>query len=346
MAKYYTPCDKFADVESLYNHTKPVRKRSEKDREDFQNFDLRPTNCRSRQYERVVKVSRNKYLLVDGDAVWNAYWFEGINTRELFVEFLEQKAPIVWERKRDGSEVLRVRGVPNLGMYNNNPMGRNDFLDRHLPRMWRLWQSEGNTYLHCPWGKYVIPKHTFVGKKFMGMIKSNYGRSASRAQSYENQELVFTKLPDGTWISPKKTYAELKWRVDTNAKKKLKPTLDKFYHDALPLINMMDVRGPRAKDELTDDLVLHIRDNVGVEFSEWEVISALGGNAWVYNRLYENKEFKNILISIMRDSDHPQWYGLVKTLAYMCESKDSEDNRAIINNWVNRVFSLRRRVEV
>ena len=126
----YTSFNSFADVEAHYNKIKPLRGKGNDGK------DIRPIGDRKRKWERIVKISPNCYALSDGhhfgDAVFG-HWTYGAKDYKPTLKDMERYAPIVWRKKRDGTEEVTLRNAWGPGQHT----GRYSFLYRHSPhRMW------------------------------------------------------------------------------------------------------------------------------------------------------------------------------------------------------------------
>ena len=157
----------FGDVERLYNATKPIVSRNHTEEDD-----IRPYGKRSHKHRRIVKVSRDCYVITTcGESLPSAYDMErdrarvlaerygaSLNSRDLAQRMdariqralsvpkshYEKYGCVVWRRHRDGSQTLRLRNsfYPNR---NTHLMS----LREVLPRFVRLSdrRSRGGHYL-------------------------------------------------------------------------------------------------------------------------------------------------------------------------------------------------------
>lgn len=361
MAKFFTPMDNFDEVDMYYRNTTPVRKHKPEDRDKLIWQDVRPTNCRNRQLESVRKLSKNKYAICDYDTYWGFHFaeFEAYicTDPKTFNAFIEATAPILWERKRNGDEILTIRNVFAYGLYGPLPIGRCDFLTRHLPRQWYVSSEGGNQYLRNPMANFVLPKNTFLPK----MIRvprigdtpeltveffHRFKEYTSRAQTRENKKLVFVRR-DGQWLSPDKVYKPLKWRIDTKRKKKVQPVIRKFVDGNLPMISML-MGNVAYRDE-------DIKAMVG--YLDEKVLEQEGERRWPNTTEYSlvrsrltlegTKLLHKEILNIMRDPEHEHTLGLIKRLVLYVQESDGQqsDLRTKINNWVNTFFGFKHKVE-
>lgn len=362
MAKYYSPCDTFADVEKLYNDTKVLKKRDKELHDKVLYQDIRPTNCRARWYERVIKITRNKYVLHDGERMWG-YYVMDINadnfTPAEFKRHAEATAPIVWERNRDGSEVLTVRNQAQWGMYTSLPTSRVDFLCRHLPRGWYVHSINGNQILTAgddyaylrrlqKVGRFVLPHNTFM-PKYMRMSvdwEADYtDLYYCNATARDRRCLEFVRR-DGEWQQPKKTYGERKWRVDKKAKAKHKKTFKSFADIAIPMMSMMDLPNIYRDEDLNNmKAALRGRD-MRVSVGLGKFIAHYNQNTNVAST--QEQEFA---LRVMQDSTDEHFIALLKCIKYFAHQTSGwggkqVDYRERLNRWINSFFGYIRKVEV
>lgn len=358
MAKYYTPMDSFKDVEELYEGSKPVRKRDPDHRTLNIYMDLRPTNDRNRQLECVRKLSDNKYALCDYDTFWTlsrGITYDPHKCRDLkaFNAFVEAHAAIVWERKRNGDEVLTIRNLFKHGRYDPLPIGRNDFLERHLPRYWYMSSDKGNQYLRNPLGLFVLPKNTFL-PKMMRVCTSDDAKDLAvfkdRTQSTQTKQdmtLVFVRK-GGEWARPKVEYRPLGWRVNKERKSKIYPVIRPFIDHSMPMVHMLVGCVAYSDDDvraLVTYLDKQIDDTLGPAKFPTSCRWALNRGRLVATR---HDTLQKCLLDIMRSTEHPHAYGLVKMLATRIQESGSAnpDRRGVVNTWINRFFDLIEKREV
>lgn len=346
MAKYFLPRDTFESVERLYNDTKPLIRRDKLIRDRVESMDIRPTNDRGRHWERVVKINKNKYLLTNqaythlldtDDMSYGEYW-----------KFMETFAPIVWERKRDGTELLIVRNMKQAYRYNALPTSNMDFLYRHLPRRWCVSCDKGNQYLDIPHGKgrYLLPRNDYLPRNKIRVRDSYMEQAIKYTQSNHDPRLTFKRLPDGEWVMPERTYKPLMWRIDKVAKQALKPTINKFKGDAFPIMAMLkDELGGRPTQEI-EGLVGHFtqcRHQEGRETypsSTWFTRHQLSGDSQDLTNAVREE-----LIKVLTDSEHEHWLGLIH-LILQCPRNHRDNVPTLFNNWVNKIFNVKKKMEV
>lgn len=140
MTVIYTNFSSFDEVVTHYNNTAPTRGEANRGK------DIRPIGDRRRKWERIVKISANCYALSDGyhfgDPVFPA-WTYNVTGFKPTLKHMEQYAPIVWRRKRDGTEEVTLRN--GWGPHAHN--SRYAFLYRHSPAgTW--FRGRGNSGKH------------------------------------------------------------------------------------------------------------------------------------------------------------------------------------------------------
>tara|TARA_R110000822_G_scaffold1313_3_gene6003 strand:- start:301 stop:1224 length:924 start_codon:yes stop_codon:yes gene_type:complete len=179
----------FKEIEFLYNSIKPmIGKRNV-------GHDIRPIDKRSRKWERIIKISANKYALSD-----------------CHVYHILSEYPIIWERHRDGRETITISN--GIGGYSHQ--SRYSFLSRHLPhglqfvgvgnglQYIRLWQGEG-AHLSC-----YLPKH----KSSKEMYPLVFGRAIGSPR-WESPDTQYE------YISPKR-------RIRQDVKAPYKKDIEEF----------------------------------------------------------------------------------------------------------------------
>ena len=165
MAIYWIKPTTFAEVEAIYNNTKPMRGRNK-------GKDVRPIGDRARDHERVKKISANCYLLMNGgyyDDVFQWYYFRGKPAAPTQTEMVAL-APICWKRHKDGTETITVRN----GIGNGAHMSHYSFLDRMLPRGMTFGVVNGKQYVGASSGEYYLPKCMYVPRHIIDQERSRY----------------------------------------------------------------------------------------------------------------------------------------------------------------------------
>ena len=165
MAIYWAKPTTFAEVESIYNNTKPMRGRNK-------NKDVRPIGDRARDHERVKKISANCYLLMNGgyyDDVYSYYGRKlGVPTQAEMVAL----APICWRRNSGGTETVTIRNGIGVGAH----MSHYTFLDRMLPRGMGFFIQNGKQYIRVDAGEALyLPKCMYVPRYLIDQRRGRHG---------------------------------------------------------------------------------------------------------------------------------------------------------------------------
>ena len=154
MALTYSSFGSFDEVVAHYENIKPMGGIANKGK------DIRPMGDRKRKYERIVKISNNCYALSDGfhfgDKQFNWGW--GYTASAEFVPTLkdmEKYAPIIWRKKRDGTEQVTIRN----GYGNHAHNSRYAFINRHTPKGLGFRIDNGKQYVTKTMGRYPHPHY-------------------------------------------------------------------------------------------------------------------------------------------------------------------------------------------
>jgi len=165
----------FAEVEAIYNNTKPMRGKNA-------GKDVRPIGDRARDNERVKKISDNCYLLMNGgyyDDVYKWYYFKGTPATPTQAEMVAL-SPICWKRHKDGTETITVRNGIGTGAH----MSHYSFLDRMLPRGMGFIVQNGKQYIRVDAGTaqrlqfteaLYLPKCMYVPRHIYDEVSSPRG---------------------------------------------------------------------------------------------------------------------------------------------------------------------------
>ena len=158
MALTYSSFSSFDEVVNHYENVKPMGGISNKGK------DVRPMGDRKRKYERIVKISDNCYAFSDGfhfgDALFNYGWGFAVSAEFVpTLKHMEKYAPIVWRKKRDGTEQVTIRNGYGESAHNS----RYAFINRHTPRGLGFTIASGKQYISRTLGRYrddrTDPRH-------------------------------------------------------------------------------------------------------------------------------------------------------------------------------------------
>jgi len=194
------------DVIYWYNNTRPMVSKNHTLEDD-----IRPVGDRKRKWERIVKLTANKYALSDGTA-W--HWYGNGNYDDRLVAHF---APITWWRDRKGTEFVRVRNSPDC-----HSVSFCNFMRYYLPEGMRL----DSTTLYVHGIPYHLPKpphaHNFLSyRQYDGTVKPpEYKR-------LDDKYLVFRKEEGGgyTLVSKKFKKDVKRSKIDKRAKAKHKDVI-------------------------------------------------------------------------------------------------------------------------
>ena len=262
MALTFSSFESFDEVVSHYENVKPLRG------SDNAGKDIRPIGDRKRKYERIVKISDNCYAFSDGfhfgDALFNWGW--GYSRAPGFVPTLkdmEKYAPIVWRKKRDGTEQVTIRNGYGESAHNS----RYAFINRHTPKGLGFRVDNGKQYITKTLGRYrdnrtdtryyLAKTHTAPRAIYEDLKKSSTDNWwAERSSKWvmlhdDNSALVFNKTT-GTdqfsgveWVHVEGTGRTIPKgpRVDKQTKAKFKDAINSFFEWGMtmsPLLALED----------------------------------------------------------------------------------------------------------
>ena len=185
----------FDAVAKAYDDIKPIKG-------GRASMDLRPLNQRRYWWNRVMKISDTKYVLLDGNWGWHSNMTD---------EMREITAPIVWERKEDG-DYLTIRSHMNDGI----SVSRYTFLQHHLPI---------DMYFHYENGKHYV-KHNEIDH-YLPKSKVNIDWGNSKIEMLKDCKIVFKhdgcNFTRANELQPYKTR-----RIDKELDAQFKPKVVEF----------------------------------------------------------------------------------------------------------------------
>jgi len=177
MAMFHYNLDTFAEVERRYDRVKPIRTTGQV-----------PLGDRARKWEHIIKVNKNKYVLMDKipDDEGNRFWC-GSTKEEI------ARAPVTWTRcAHTGIEKIRVRNDYGDTCHNQ----RYSFLVRALPSCMDFLVQQGKQYVILGDTHHYLPKSTWVNSH---MYKSLVSMRASHGETAWNTQKM-TKTDDGKYL--------------------------------------------------------------------------------------------------------------------------------------------------
>jgi len=216
----------FDEVAKAYNEIKPIKG-------GRASQDLRPLEQRRYWWNRVMKISDTKYLLLDGNWGWHS---------NMTIDMREKTAPIMWERKDDG-DYLTIRSHMNDGI----SVSRYTFLQNQLPK---------DMFFHWDNGKHYVKHHSTGQDHYLPKFKGRVDWNAGTMEVHEDNKIVF-KHKDGVFTRANELQPFKTRRVDKEVDKEFAPKLAQLYEwmqVVLPILGttLNDVRGEYA-NKLTDN---------------------------------------------------------------------------------------------
>lgn len=208
--------DTFNEVKKWYDETKPIISRNHTALDD-----IRPLHNRRYKWERIVKLSDNKYAIVDGSWSPLTYNTSTESDRSFNLEVIEKMGAILWEKRVDG-EYIHIRGCAN----GNYSISRYKLLDMNLP--WSL-RHVSNTRQGHHWIRDTVGNKEYKLPKMLAKMKWNQ----NAIEKYEDNSLVFKRVEDehGRTVAWERVgeVTITGTTLDLDRKKQLKPALKSFY---------------------------------------------------------------------------------------------------------------------
>jgi hypothetical protein len=328
--------NKFVSVERRYNEIKPLVSKYH----TLEN-DIRPLADRRRKWERIYKVNDRKYVLTDVIPTWKGV--EGAPWFNRYANRAAKRPPIVWEKNKDGTETVTVRG----GVLQANDNSRYQFLHNYLPVgiyfnsgskhsfECRAETVEGDTITSQFVKRYIPrPEETWAS---VGSAECCVG-TAGNAEP-PDYYLNFRRHEDsliGSWEFLGPVYKEPKVRVDTDKKRELKPYLEDFYNWMCMVGPVMPYDDYTYRAKIMGEIDDYLRDNY------------MG--AW--RTSFHNSFPPPLAIDVVKDYNHPlrthlAWNFLVTSdIRGVNTEEDRVRFRAAFNRRVNTVFNLYKTVMV
>ena len=317
----------FAEVEAIYNNTKPMRGRNK-------GKDVRPIGDRARDHERIKKISSNCYLLMNGgyyDDVFQWYYFRGKPSIPTQAETVAL-APICWKRHKDGTETITVRN----GIGNGAHMSHYSFLDRMLPRGMTFGIVNGKQYVCASSGEYYLPKCMYVPRHIIDQERSRYdswmrATDDGSALTFKRGEHGFTLVGDARDVpKPPRTV------VKKGQKARYKQAIANFREWAFAVGPMLEISW-------------ETRNQMQTEFRE------LFGE---FDPDYVSRNYidlmnipANIAIRILTDYNNTMRLHMLYSFVYYSDMKsiqteeDVKHVKAQFNRWINKTCGFTKTVK-
>lgn len=224
----YTSYRSFAEVVAHYDCITPLRGAQNKGK------DIRPIGDRSRKHERIVKISPNCYALSDGYHMGDehfGHWYRRGHFTPTLAD-MEKHAPIVWRKKRDGTEEVTLRNGWGPSVHIN----RYNFLYRHSPRYMLFHIRNGKQFIEVgrslPDGEntmyYLAKSNTMPKQLYEAFTKNQYYKWAKTRD--DNSAVKFIRT-EGGWQHVEGTGRSLPKAptVNKDLKAKFKDDIKKFF---------------------------------------------------------------------------------------------------------------------
>ena len=317
----------FEEVAHKYKYTKPVV--SCKHRLEW---DVRPIGPRSRAYERVIKVNRNKYVI----------------TNELRGDYDDgdigviKHAPITWTR-RDGVERIQIQNT----RYPYADTLRYTLLENILPQGLYFFCQNGKQYvqnneLDCTVSPAVRPDPLLVPK-----VRAYRHLGLNKFQSPQALALTFERHNGrgeslSRWVNVGNTYSIEAERVtvDRHAKAKMKNGIDSFWAWLLDVYDFLPVCTGSSYDPDSYKYVRRINQEVQkyTEETYAHIPRVSEGHYYVTKELLED---------VLQDEKHPyRTHVAVIFMSYATQPLRSvEDVRALrkkYNAFINMCALLKK----
>lgn len=338
MALTYSAFTCFDEVVSHYNNTTPMRGEASAGK------DIRPIGDRARKYERIVKISRNCYALSDGYHMGDEHfsvWQWHVHTASASAD-MEKYAPIVWRKRRDGTEEVTLRN--GFGDYSHN--GRYAFLHRHTPKGMRFRNRNGKHFIQNMYhallphrggtDHYLAKTRTAPHDVYDRIKKAAAATPANHWQKKhaawvtahdDNSAVTFRKNENGGWDHVEGTGKDISSiknpTVNKAVKAKYKEEIKSFFEWGMTMSPLLPLEDEQYKSQQIRDLRVYFEDNK--------------------NDLYYPSPPKPVEIrGVLKNEDHPVRLALWVTFAADCTDKDWGFNREYYTKTIETKEDLQR----
>ena len=278
----------FAEVAERYNSVKPINGKA-----NPLKFDIRPIFGRRYTTDRIVKIDDNKYALLDSWTSWHSH-YESTHTEHVSNPTSNAYAatPIVWEKRDDGFEYVRIRSIPDRGMSPNRAI----LFNYVLPHGLRFGYADS---AHKS-GKHVINATTANCGVVRYDLPRNYVicNSAGKVIRDADYELWFKRVGDDVWERVGKLNPKATKKTDKELLKEFDVHIKQFYEwmgAILPVMNNNNTDIFEEYDKLLSDDMVH---------KQW-------GHPLRKGRILDAEEYRTIL----KDENHPKRVALAVILA-------------------------------
>lgn len=240
----FTSFNTFEDVVNHYENTKPI-----KEKELGTSRNVRPIGDRARKWENIQKISRNCYAITGGYERGNdlfRYW--GYNTSEqvngMYVTTyndhgakLEDYAPIVWRKRKDGTVTVTINNMTGIGY----SISHYEMIRRHTPK--------GMAFVHNGSGKqYIRLLNTGTDPDYNYVTRNSFPKSQANDYYLAKNKTV----PRAEWAKCKDSNAHWhKWKRptdDNSALTFIQRSIGVWEHDGISGRSLPT--GPKVNKEL------------------------------------------------------------------------------------------------
>lgn len=313
MATPYIKPTSFAEVENIYNNTKPMAGRNK-------GKDVRPIADRKRDHERVKKISANCYALMNGGYYDDVYHYYSHSSKVgLTKAEIAALSPVVWRRHKDGTETVTIRNGIGGGCH----MSHYSFLDRMLPRGMCLDIRNGKQYVSANSVQHYLPKCMYVPRCVYEANATRNGFTSWMRATDDGSALTFLREDHGnkfTLVGDEKD-APKPPRTLVNKKQKAK------YKDAMAsYLTWISAMAP----------MLQVDDWGYRSEMKRQVREVTGGGYW-------NPMTPEIMRQVITKQNHPlrlamavdfvSSYGTIRNIQ---SDNDVKVVRAEYNRWINK----------
>lgn len=311
MATTFSSFTCFDEVVSHYNNITPLRGSTNAGK------DIRPIGDRARKWERIVKISRNCYALSDGYHMGDEHFPAWQLNRCLTVATLtdmEKYAPIVWRKKRDGTEEVTLRNGYGEGQHNS----RYDFLWRHTPHGLNFRIRNGKHFIwnHGHGTEHYLAKTRTVRRH----IHDGFQRAANKRPNHwakynakwakvcdDNSAVTFRKNENRGWDHVEGTGKDIssipKPTVNKVVKAKYKDDIKKFFEWGMTMSPLLPLEDSGYATEQGHGLYAHFKPD---DHSGYGIPAPKPTD----------------LRKVVSDENHPMRLALWVTFAAYCTDKD------------------------
>ena len=245
----YTNYRSFAEVVAHYDCIPPLRGAQNKGK------DIRPIGDRSRKYERIVKISPNCYALSDGYHMGDeyfGYWGHGRDFTPTLAD-MEKYAPIVWRKKRDGTEEVTLRNGWGFGVHQS----RYNFLYRYSPIYMWFRVRNGKHFIETGGTDYYLAKTTTIPKRLHEAFADNQFYKWATTRD-DNSAVKFIRT-EGGWQHVEGTGRSLPKAptVNKDLKAKFKDDIKKFFEWGMTMSPLLPLGDREYAGTQMADLYAH-----------------------------------------------------------------------------------------